>query len=329
MGGGGALCLRGAFVSIEDSNLSHNMAIENGGVIEVENCTLNIQRSLFDSNRARRNGGVMYKWSGLPITISVFQSSFTSNQAPGGGGGVLFLNSELQGSNVYISECNIGLYHAFWSGGVFGVKGVNLTVENTNIYNNTALRGNTISACDSNITIASNDTHYYNISRNTRVENCFFYDLVICPTIEPSSTVILPLISSTASDSIVSTILPYELTSTVNIISTVTLHSISPTKVTTASSSNLAKTVSSTDAANLSSTPLAVTETPSPTSMMTTSAPSPEVTESFSGDETSFTTEVISTWTMPTDANTHVTTKSNGIKLHPELLIFLFTFIII
>lgn len=312
---GGVMCVRSGTVSIKDSNFIHNMAIRSGGVMQVENSTIEIEGSSFESNRARSYGGVAdsisYSWRlRLPSTFSVIQSSFTSNEAFDGG--VFYLRSD--GSNVYISESSLSLNHAFDEGGVFSVEGISLTVENTSIYNNMALQGNTIDTCNSNITVESNETHYYDISQNTQAENCFYYDLIIRPIVKPSTTT--PLFSSTTS--VVSTIPLSKLTSTISTetLSTFILHSISPTKVSRASS---IISVSSTAIVNLRSTPTAVTvmETITPT-MMTTTVPTQGVTETSTGDELN-----------TTDYTTYATVvASNGIKLHPKLLIFVFTLIL-
>ena len=192
IGGGGAACVKSGSVSIVESNFSHNLAIEHGGVMEVDNSTVEIQESTFDNNTARGNGGVIHASSPyLASTFEVYQSLFTSNQASRGDGGVFYFHSE--GNKIQVTESSFGYNHAEYFGGVFSIEGATLVVNNGTVYDNTARRGDTISTCDSNVTLSSRDT--YNISQRNQLENCFFYDITIQSSIEPTTPA--PVESST------------------------------------------------------------------------------------------------------------------------------------
>ena len=185
VGDGGVMCLKSGSVLVDDSQFIHNTAKRHGGVMEVDNSTVLIEGSLFDSNTARDHGGVAYTSSiHLPATFEVSESSFSSNQALMGDGGVFYLHSE--GSKIYVYGSNFSNNYAGHYGGLFSVEGTSLKVNDTSFFNDTARKGDTVSTCNSNITISNSDT--YNISQRRQANNCFFYDMIISPIIKPSAT---------------------------------------------------------------------------------------------------------------------------------------------
>ena len=203
--GGGALCVRNAAISIIQTSFTANMAEFVGGVMSIGGSEMNIENSSFVSNTARDRGGVLYVPSNWPpVFINVTSSIFISNRARNNGG-VFFIRSN--GSSIDITDSTIQRNQVdnFGSrGGVFDVDEVRLELRDSIVSENAAnFPGNTISACDSNITIinSSNENYFYEITRNQNTPflrpdaMCFVYDLVltppsivITPTIGPSVT---------------------------------------------------------------------------------------------------------------------------------------------
>ena len=201
--GGGVMCLRSGSVLVNDGEFIHNTAIQHGGVMEVDNSTVLIEGSLFDNNTARDHGGVAYTSSfHSPSTFEVVDSSFFSNQALRGDGGVFYLHSE--GSKIDVNENNFSHNRAGHYGGLFSVDWTSLTVNDTNIFNNTATKGNIVSTCNGNITILTSGT--YNISKR-QADNCFFYDMIL----QPSAT-LSPMYSTVLASSIA----PSDVTFSIN-----------------------------------------------------------------------------------------------------------------
>ncbi len=141
-----------------ESNFSHNSAVEHGGMMEVDNRTVRV-------------GGVTHtSFRYLPATFEVSQSLFMNNQASDGG--VFYLHRE--GSKIQVTGSSFGHNHAIFFGGVLSIDGASLIVNKTSIYNNTARRGNTISTCNSNITLSSSETYNKLSHRENKWRIAFF-----------------------------------------------------------------------------------------------------------------------------------------------------------
>lgn len=190
--GGGACCIRSSNISIRDSNFNYNRA-PNGGVMQIEGSTVSVQNSSFVNNLATFQGGlggVFYTASfWFPVLIDILESSFINNTARQNGGAIVV---ESEGSAIQISESIIVMNYAGTFGGAFSIDGVSLTLNNLKDFRNTAvLSGNTISACNSNITVLNTQSGYfYNISKNEFRSDlsCVVYEIVRNITIDPSPT---------------------------------------------------------------------------------------------------------------------------------------------
>ena len=169
--GGGVACIRNASVSIKSSEFSHNTAATHAGVFKVEECNVTVEQSIFSSNSAAGNGGVMYN-SEYSTNYKLQRSVFSHNSA-GGDGGVLFVGHAA--SAVTFSNSNFSNNDATNRGGVISLAGSSLHINETNIYNNTANVGETISACSSAVTI------YDDVSSNMdpNAPTCTLYDIHI------------------------------------------------------------------------------------------------------------------------------------------------------
>lgn len=198
--GGGALCLRNVTTTIVKTSFG-NMEGSAGGVMSINGGETNIANSSFVNNIARATGGVIYvhfSWS--PVIVAVTNSIFTGNRARNSGGVFSVFSN---GSSIDITDSTLQRNFAH-RGGVFDIDGVRLQLSDSIVSENTAnLPGNTITACDSNITIlnSSDVNYFYNITRNSNTPilrpdtTCFVYDLVrrpppsvTTPTIVPSAT---------------------------------------------------------------------------------------------------------------------------------------------
>ena len=148
---GGVICVKDASISVADSTFSHNSAALHAGVMYVDDSVLIVERSLFISNSADGNGGVMYtNTSSTNYTVSL--SNFVNNTA-GDSGGVLFIGIADSQVNIKRSSCSYN--SALNRGGVITIIGSNLTIDETNVFNNTARLGGAVSACNSDVTVPS------------------------------------------------------------------------------------------------------------------------------------------------------------------------------
>ena len=158
---GGVLCVSNASVYVIDSIFSHNSAVGNAGVMQIEDSNVIINASIFCNNIARRDGGVLYtKLYRINLTIHV--SSFHDNEA-GDDGGVIYIGRS--GSQVKIIESNFSLNNAADRGGTVVVLGSILEVICSNLINNTAYSGGSISACNSIVAVSDEvfgveESHY-------------------------------------------------------------------------------------------------------------------------------------------------------------------------
>ena len=54
------VCVKKSSVSVADSIFSHNSAALHARVLDVDDCILGVERSLFINNSANNDGGVLY-----------------------------------------------------------------------------------------------------------------------------------------------------------------------------------------------------------------------------------------------------------------------------
>ena len=143
--GGGVACVRNASVSIGNVTFTYNKANPHAGVLYLDNSSVSISDSTFLGNSATANGGVFYTRI-LSTEYSISHSAFIYNSA-GDSGGVMYLNGE--SSQATVTESIISFNRAANRGGAFSIISSSLNITRSNIYNNTANIGNSISACNS------------------------------------------------------------------------------------------------------------------------------------------------------------------------------------
>ena len=150
--GGGVFCVKYASISVANSTFSHNSAALHAGVMYVDDSALKVERSSFISNSALNgNGGVMYTNTSL-TNYTITLSSFVHNTA-GDTGGVMFVGTP--DSQVSMERSSCGYNSAGNRGGVIAIDGSDLVINETNVFNNTAGLGGAVSACSSDVTLPS------------------------------------------------------------------------------------------------------------------------------------------------------------------------------
>ena len=117
-------------ITITQSNFKENKVVESGGAIYA--WAMNISDSVFESNSAGRNGGVIYRAGG---TTNIDNCTFESNRAGRNGG--VFVSSNA--GNVYVNNSRFIGNNAS-NGGAFHIsnQNLNLVFNNTNITDNVA-----------------------------------------------------------------------------------------------------------------------------------------------------------------------------------------------
>ena len=151
--GGGVACMRNATININGSLFENNFANSNGGVFYIDESTVSVDGSRFINNSALVHGGVFFTYvhtSNYDITRSLF-----SHCSAGNDGGVLYLGRKL--GQIFIDETTFAFNSATDRGGVISIVNCSLEISQASVFNNTANYGAVISACNSNVTLASND----------------------------------------------------------------------------------------------------------------------------------------------------------------------------
>ena len=146
--GGGAACINDASVSITNCTFVGNIAAGLGGALLADNSEITITDTVFSNNTAGLSGGALITYA-YPSNYTIISSTFIDNRAEDDGG-ALFIGHT--GSNVIIEASNFLQNHAGDRGGAIAVFGSSVAVYyRTNVYDNTANIGYTISACSSQI----------------------------------------------------------------------------------------------------------------------------------------------------------------------------------
>ena len=153
--GGGVACVRNASVAVRGSAFRHNHALLHGGVFHMDESHVLVDKSLFLNNSATANGGVFYTYL-HPSAYDVRRSEFNYNSA-GEDGGVLYIGRV--NSRVTISQCVFTYNEASDIGGVAAQIGssLNIDVNRTHRFNNTARLEGIISACNSEVNVGAGE----------------------------------------------------------------------------------------------------------------------------------------------------------------------------
>ncbi len=133
-GNGGGLHIGGdGVVTINDSSIRGNAAVEGGGLWNSPAGTLTVTRSLIADNTATTGGGVYNEAdnTGAGGTVSLVNTTISGNTATGSGGGVF-----TAGGDVSHVSVTIALNTAADGGGVFAGGG-EVTADNTVVSQNT------------------------------------------------------------------------------------------------------------------------------------------------------------------------------------------------
>ncbi len=150
LGEGGVACLKNASINIVRSIFEHNRAALHGGVLQIEGSSMLVEDSVFFNNSAHGDGGVF--WTTIqPSQYDIRRSNFSHNFARDDGGVMLIGQT---GSRVIISSCIFSFNEALDRGGVAVLVGSFLSIEHSDVLNNTAEFGGIAIACtNSNVTI--------------------------------------------------------------------------------------------------------------------------------------------------------------------------------
>jgi hypothetical protein len=165
--GGGIFIYHGGLLSIDNGEVTNNIAINGGGGISAPyGAELIVNDSLIASNHAGGHGGGIFKdrgsvrlpttitgttfqnntanWSGggvfilrTPLTIS--DSQFSNNHADEYGGGLGYQNNSTE--TVLISNTTFDANSAAWDGGAIHFSGESMSINNSTIQNNMAANG--------------------------------------------------------------------------------------------------------------------------------------------------------------------------------------------
>ena len=148
--GGGVACVESAALWIANSTFDNNIATADGGVLDLNFSSVNVQHSLFFKNEASNGSGGVFFGRRYTTNFTVIDTIFTYNSAENGG--VFYVRRF--NSHVNIRESTFLENTADYKEGVTDLGGVTLTVDmDTVIANNTAgSPGDVISACVSQIT---------------------------------------------------------------------------------------------------------------------------------------------------------------------------------
>ena len=176
--------IRNGFVSIEDSTFSHNFAMGDAGVLQVEGSTVSVQGSYFDNNTAGGDGGVITTKI-FPSTLTVSDTVCTDNEA-GVDGGVAYVGipiSTLNFSNNLLENNRAGD-----RGGSLATAGSVVWINETTFIGNKADSGDAISACNSEVTL--HDTLELTSSIDPIIPLCVLYSSVNnSQTVNTTSTI--------------------------------------------------------------------------------------------------------------------------------------------
>jgi hypothetical protein len=145
---GGAIFSAGGSVTVRDSELTDNQATADGGAIMGEGGSVTVRRSEIAGNHASNGGAI----AGLNTALVVTASTVSDNQARGGDGGAIWLQSgTLLVGNASVLEANTADGHR--GGAVYG-SASDLTFQvNTTLVENAAATGGAISALAGTLTI--------------------------------------------------------------------------------------------------------------------------------------------------------------------------------
>ena len=147
-GDGGAVCVRNASVSIDNSSFVANTAIGDAGALQVEASNVTISNSIFSNNSAQRDGGALFTLA-HPSNYTITDSVLTHNKA-GDDGGAVFVGRK--DSHLKIERSSFVDNLASDRGGAIALFGSTLNIKQSNIFNNLAHFGKSLSACNSFIT---------------------------------------------------------------------------------------------------------------------------------------------------------------------------------
>ena len=165
-GGGGAIHNTGQTFA-NNCKFLHNSANEHGGVFFTQLGGIQIQNSLFYNNTALENGGVIYASIAFSSSI-IYYCTFIQNTAGSFGGAIFITNSS---SQLSICTTTFSDNTASQRGGAIYVVESTVQINETNIYNNSAGSGDTISVCNGSITFP--DTEFVALPE---LDGCLSYD---------------------------------------------------------------------------------------------------------------------------------------------------------
>ena len=142
--------MRRADILLSNCSFIQNIALGTGGVLFSDDSTLLINHTLFRSNTACSDGGALSTLV-YPSNYTIIQSSFIANHA-GDDGGAAFIGQ--MGSFWMVERSLFTDNDASDRGGAVAIFGSTMTMISTNVNNNIAGLGKSISACSSEVETA-------------------------------------------------------------------------------------------------------------------------------------------------------------------------------
>ena len=164
---GGAGCITNGNLSISNSNFIQNFAMGVGGALTSDNSSVTITKSVFRDNMAVYSGGALSTYV-LSSDYIITESSFIGNHAGGDGGAILIGRRE---SHLRVEDSTFSDNRANERGGAIAIFGSTMIMIATNVYDNEAALGKSISSCSSEVA-----TSLLQGQRDHRYSFCTNYD---------------------------------------------------------------------------------------------------------------------------------------------------------
>jgi predicted outer membrane repeat protein len=170
---GGAISANGGSLSLSNNcilgpSTQNNVAVPGnsaaygGAIFADESTSLSIMGCTFTSNSARINGGaidVAATTTNINGTVTINGSTFSGNQAIGGSGGAMYLQS----NSITISSCTVNNNSAAFQGGGLFIDPATVRIISSTISNNSAPVGADVYNLNSALTlINSTVTNFFN-----------------------------------------------------------------------------------------------------------------------------------------------------------------------
>ena len=164
---GGAIQIDGGSLTLTDSSVEYNQALDSGGGIYANDAKVTLNSSVIQHNTAGRGGGAGIYIAGTTDNthkLTIDESAFTSNAASQDGGAI-----HAAGGTVEIKKSGFQNNTAD-EGGVIEIWNGNLVMHNNTLHNNSAREGGAINAGADLVSTASVEIVHNTFTSNTASE---------------------------------------------------------------------------------------------------------------------------------------------------------------